>query len=51
MEFDYILHGQAESNNVLGCVKKNVAEKLQTDFNDKYIADIHVFIYARNLLM
>ena len=28
MEFDYILHRQAESNYVLGCVKKNVAEKL-----------------------
>ena len=28
MEFDYILHRQAESNYVLGCVKKNVAGKL-----------------------
>ena len=48
MEFDYILHRQAESNYVLSCVKKNVAEKLQTDFHDKYIAECQELINVRD---
>ena len=46
MEFDYILHRQAESNYVLGCVKR----MLLRNFKLTFMINI-LLIYVRSLLM